>query len=58
MPTLILHGDQDAITPVENAAILARRISGSEVEIIKGAGHVITTEQPHTVATRVLAFLR
>jgi pimeloyl-ACP methyl ester carboxylesterase len=58
MPTLILHGDQDAITPVENAAILARLIPHAVVEIVAGTGHVITTEQPQGVAERVLAFLR
>src|SRR5262249_54140340 len=35
-PTLVLHGDQDRVCPVANARLLAERIPGAEVQIVRG----------------------
>lgn len=56
-PTLILHGDQDVLVPVENADILHRQIPGSQVRIIQGTGHCFFWEQPQEVAEEVIGFL-
>jgi 3-oxoadipate enol-lactonase len=45
-PTLVLHGDADAMTPLANARMLARRIPDAELRIVPGAGHAYLLEQP------------
>ncbi len=37
--TLILHGSDDPLIPVENARLLADRIPGAELHIVQGARH-------------------
>ena len=46
MPTLIIHGDDDAIVPWKNAEVLQQAIRGSKMHIIKGAGHMFFWEAP------------
>ena len=53
-PTLIIHGDDDAIVPCKNAEILHQAIRGSTMHIIKGAGHMFFWEAPEE-AVRVPA---
>jgi pimeloyl-ACP methyl ester carboxylesterase len=38
-PTLILHGDNDILTPVDNAWLLASRIPHARLEVLPGARH-------------------
>lgn len=46
VPTLVLVGDEDAITPPSLSEELARLIRGSRLEILNGAGHLTNAEQP------------
>ncbi len=39
VPTLVIHGDEDPLLPVENALDAAETIPGAELMIIKGMGH-------------------
>lgn len=43
-PTLVLHGELDALTPVENARILDERIPGGRLTVIKGAKHGVVLD--------------
>jgi 3-oxoadipate enol-lactonase len=45
-PALIVVGSLDAITPVADAELMRREISGSRLEVIAGAGHVSNVERP------------
>jgi pimeloyl-ACP methyl ester carboxylesterase len=45
-PTLVVHGRMDRVAPVANAEILAERIPGARLRILKDAGHLYATEQP------------
>jgi 3-oxoadipate enol-lactonase len=45
-PTLVVHGRKDRVAPVANAEILAERIPGARLRILKDAGHLYATEQP------------
>ena len=45
-PTLVLHGDQDAMAPLANARLLAERIPDAELALLPGAGHAYALEQP------------
>ncbi len=43
-PTLIIHGDEDPLIPVEGGIDTAETIPGAELMIIEGMGHTIPTE--------------
>jgi len=46
VPTLIVVGDEDAITPVKEARVMHERIPGSRLEVISQAGHLSNVERP------------
>ena len=48
VPTLVVVGDEDALTPVKEARTMHLAIGGSRLEIIAGAGHVSNAERPAT----------
>ena len=56
VPTLILWGTNDRITPVEQAKVWTSLISTSEIETFEGAGHLLFFEAPKAVG-RLGSFL-
>jgi pimeloyl-ACP methyl ester carboxylesterase len=46
MPTQVLVGENDEITPPGDARLLARAIRGAYFDVIPGAAHVPNLEQP------------
>lgn len=57
VPTLIMVGSEDAITPPADAELMHREIAGSRLEIINGAGHVVNLEKPEEFNATVASFL-
>jgi 3-oxoadipate enol-lactonase len=57
IPTLIIVGDADAITPPAVAESMNKAIPHSKLAIIKGAGHLSTMEQPEQVNQALRPFL-
>jgi pimeloyl-ACP methyl ester carboxylesterase len=57
VPTLIIVGDKDAITPPDAAREMHQAIAGSELAVIKDAGHMALVEQPEQVNAVLRAFL-
>lgn len=57
VPTLIVVGDEDVITPPKEARRLAELIRGSRLEILKGAGHLSNLERPAAFNTVMSEFL-
>lgn len=57
-PTLIIWGENDEITPLEDARIMHREIQRSRLEIIKGAGHYLPRRNPEEIARLMKNFLR
>ncbi|MFI5234674.1 MAG: alpha/beta fold hydrolase [Gemmatimonadales bacterium] len=53
VPTLVVVGDQDQLTPVAMARVMAEGIPGAVLSVISGAGHLAPIEQP-LATTRVL----
>ena len=53
-PTLVLHGDEDAMSPLENAMTLARGIPGARLHIERGAGHAVPLERADACASLLL----
>jgi len=45
-PTLILCGAEDTLCPPERHELMQNLISGSDLSVISGAGHLPTLEQP------------
>ncbi len=46
VPTLLITGDEDPMTGVNEAELMRRHISGSQVKVIPKAGHYSPWEQP------------
>lgn len=46
VPTLVLCGEHDALTPVKRHTFMAELIYGAELRILEGAGHLPTLETP------------
>jgi pimeloyl-ACP methyl ester carboxylesterase len=56
-PTLVAHGDEDGVIPVENGEALARRIPRAQLRIYAGARHMFFVERADEFNADVLAFL-
>jgi pimeloyl-ACP methyl ester carboxylesterase len=49
VPTLVIVGSEDVMTPVKYARYLANKIRGSKLVIIEAATHSVATEKPDEV---------
>jgi 3-oxoadipate enol-lactonase len=57
-PTLIVHGTEDAVVDPRNADLLAERIPGARVELLRGCGHLPFWEEPERFAALIKEFLQ
>lgn len=57
VPTLVLHGEIDALVPPENGRRIAERIPSAEHVTVPDANHVLMTDQPEQVAKVLLDWL-
>ncbi len=57
VPTLLVVGEQDAITPPDVMQMMHERINGSELVTIEEAGHMAPVEQPEIVNQAIGDFL-
>jgi pimeloyl-ACP methyl ester carboxylesterase len=53
VPTLVLHGELDAIVPLSVGRQVAAAVPGAELVVIPGAGHVPTVTRPQLVVDAV-----
>jgi pimeloyl-ACP methyl ester carboxylesterase len=56
-PTLVLVGEQDALTPPELAREIAVGIPDARLEIVPDCGHLSTLERPEAVSSALRAWL-
>ena len=56
-PTMVMHGADDRLIPVERGEEIARAIPGAELVVIEDAGHFVFLEQPEVIASAVAGFL-
>lgn len=56
-PTLVIAGSADKSTPVELVRGLAAAIPGARFDVIPGAGHIPSIEQPDVLAVLVADFI-
>ncbi len=57
LPTLVLCGQEDRMTPVKYSQYLATQIPAAWLKIIPGGGHMVALEQPQKVVSAVLDFV-
>lgn len=57
VPTLILVGEEDTVTPVSESEAMAKAISGSQLKILAKTGHMSNLENPREFNESVAGFL-
>lgn len=57
VPSLVIVGDEDAVTPRSDAEQMHKGIAGAKLEVIGAAGHYSPFEQPEQVARALRRFL-
>ncbi|MEP4380780.1 MAG: alpha/beta fold hydrolase [Alphaproteobacteria bacterium] len=57
VPTLVMCGRQDALTPLEHAAEMAAGIPGSRLAVIEDCGHLSTMERPQAATALMRQWL-
>lgn len=57
IPTLVIHGAEDALMPAEGAEEMAGRISGARFVPVPNAGHMAPFENPRAVNAAIREFL-
>ncbi|HEY7615660.1 MAG TPA: alpha/beta fold hydrolase [Terriglobales bacterium] len=57
VPTMIVAGDEDFLTPVADAELMRQNIPGGQVSVVPRAGHFAAWEHPEEVGKIVRRFL-
>jgi 3-oxoadipate enol-lactonase len=57
LPTLVLHGLDDALIPPDRGRDLAELIPGAQLELIAECGHILGTDAEEQTAAAILAHL-
>ena len=57
VPTLVIVGDEDRVTPPVNSEELTRAIPGAQLVTIPGAGHLSNLDQPQAFEAALRPFL-
>jgi 3-oxoadipate enol-lactonase len=58
LPTMIVVGEEDAMTPVELARAMASAVPGARLEVVPDAGHLPPLEAPAVVNALLADFLK
>jgi pimeloyl-ACP methyl ester carboxylesterase len=58
LPTLVVCGTADLVTPLAESRRIARRIPGARLEVLAGGGHMLMFEQPETLDRLIVDFAR
>jgi non-heme chloroperoxidase len=59
VPTLILHGDDDQIVPIQASAMLSSKlVKGAKLKVYKGAPHGMPTTHKNEVNADLLGFIQ
>jgi pimeloyl-ACP methyl ester carboxylesterase len=58
VPTLVLCGSDDLLTPPKYSQYLAKKIKNAKLDIIDGAGHMVMIERPEEFNRSVREFLK
>jgi pimeloyl-ACP methyl ester carboxylesterase len=58
VPTLVIVGEEDALTPPDASQAMVARIPGAKLEVIPGAGHLAPLEAPDAFNAALEGFLQ
>ena len=58
LPTLILCGEDDQLTPIKYSKFLHHGIKGSKLEVLPNAGHMVMMESPQAFNEKVSGFIK
>ena len=58
IPTLVVVGEEDGLTPPPLAEAMAGAIPGARLRVVPNAGHLVPMEQPETTTRLLRDFLR
>lgn len=58
VPTLVISGEDDVLVAPDNSRILAERIPGARLEIVKEGGHQLLIEKPYESNRIIMDFLK
>lgn len=56
-PTLVVHGESDALILPRNGELIAERIPGAKLVLLKHASHLFLTDQTESANKEILEFL-
>jgi pimeloyl-ACP methyl ester carboxylesterase len=57
VPSLVVHGTQDRVVPIENGHVLAEGLPNTEFEVIEGGSHLFFIEEADSVNQHLMQFL-
>lgn len=57
-PTLVIHGSDDPLVPVECGVDTARHIKGAKLEILEGMGHDLPPQLVETITSLIARHAR
>jgi pimeloyl-ACP methyl ester carboxylesterase len=57
VPTLVLWGDADSVTPIAQGRDIAGLISAAELVVLSGVGHIPAIEAPERFEAELLRWL-
>jgi len=57
VPTLVIHGESDRLVPPGNGELIAKRIPGARLVLLKKASHIFITDQEEESHKAIMAFL-
>ena len=57
LPTLIVCGEDDKLTPIKYSKYMKERIRGAQLVIIPGAGHSVMLEKPEELNAALRSFI-
>ena len=55
--SLVVTSDNDHLIPAELSELIAAKVPGAKLQVVRGGGHIPFMEQPETVVPMVVDFL-
>ena len=58
IPTLVIHGTEDAILPYDHGEALAEGIKNAELMTLEGVGHEIPEELTEEITQKIIGHIK
>ena len=55
IPTLVIHGSEDPLIPLEHGLVIAEQIEGSNLMIMEGVGHELPLQYIPKITNRLVS---